>query len=236
MQKVRFPVYKLRLMLGLLLEAKDHPLLLTKYTFFSQLVANYPTVFFLYENCDKATHLEKLEYIKQIKGLNKAAEHSKNSTMFESFFGVQNEPLFFELLCHRTTIEKLYYELTATKFTARSLRSTSIKPKVPRGPRSLRTSNATHKMTSSSMNNTSISRLRQANYAQVRFFCVRIRRLIFHSLNISYNKINTHQPIIVNSEPNLNERVRLFRWSDHVFLIALGQLFRLVRLTSLDLS
>ena len=30
-------------------EAKDHPLLLTKYTFFSQLVANYPTVFFLYE-------------------------------------------------------------------------------------------------------------------------------------------------------------------------------------------
>ena len=106
-------------------EAKDHPLLLTKYTFFSQLVANYLTVFFLYENCDKATHLEKLEYIKQIKGLNKAAEHSKNSTMFESFFGVQNEPLFFELLCHRTTIEKLYYELTATKFTTRSLRSTS---------------------------------------------------------------------------------------------------------------
>lgn len=106
-------------------EAKDHPLLLTKYTFFSQLVANYLTVFFLYENCDKATHLEKLEYIKQIKGHNKAAEHNKNSTMFESFFGVQNEPLFFELLCHRTTIEKLYYELTATKFTARSLRSTS---------------------------------------------------------------------------------------------------------------
>lgn len=72
-------------------------MLLTKYTFFSQLVANYQTVFFLYENCDKATHLEKLEYIKQI----------KNSTMFESFFGVQNEPLFFELLCHRTTIETL---------------------------------------------------------------------------------------------------------------------------------